>query len=161
MRIWEIEQKIREEIDAACDPIKAAIRAKWEPVLKEARERESGAAARQAEKQIQGALAEALWPVGTKLVEWTEFETYGWGTPRKIPWKPTGREGFYDIFDQRKMEKVRPRVSHAEPFIRLAKKNGTPSKLSSDRFRTQFGNWFPEKTHPDTYEHPAKKKGAQ
>lgn len=157
MTLRELESQMRQEIAAACEPIEKAIREKWEPVLQEARLREELAAAKRAEKLMQDALDQALWPVGTKLVEWSNRIPY---SQQVGSWKPTGREGFYDIFDERKMEQVRPMVSHAEPFVRLAKKNGTPSKLSSDKWGVQWGNWFPEGTHPDTYEHPAKKKGA-
>lgn len=159
MSVWKLEQQMKEEIAEAIKPIEDAIRAKWEPKLREAQE---AAKRRLLDKQAgeyQAALKAALWPVGTKLVEWSNREKRAWSCV-DVQWRKTGRTGFYDIFDERRHPRVKPMVWHAVPFVRLAKRDGTPGLISSDKWGVTWTNWLPEGEEPHTYKHPAKQEGS-
>jgi hypothetical protein len=153
MSLWKLEQVMREEIAEACKPIVAAIEAKYAPLIAEAKVAEEMRRKIEDDKILREALRDALWPVGTKLVEWTNRHN-------AHLWSRTGRVGFYEIFDERTSPPVTPREWHGNTFVRLAKKDGTPGRKSSSRWRVNWLEWLPEGEHPDTYKHPAKEREA-
>lgn len=152
---WELKNEMEAEISEAIRPIKEQIEAKWAPVLDEARRMKARRELRYKDEMYKAAVAAALWPIGTKLEEWTNTE--GRFAHRSIPWKPTGRTGFYEIYHEKKSANVARSMSHGKPFVRLANKDGSPG-LRADTW-VHWQSWLPEGLHPDNYEHPANRKG--
>lgn len=150
---WELKNEMQGEIEAAIAPIRDAIAAKWAPVLQAARDAEARQMQMYEDNEYAEAVENALWILGTKLVEWTDTAgCYGY---RKIPWEKTGRIGFYEIYHRENSAPIRGSQSHGKPFVRLAKKDGKPSVLAV-RW-AHWLSWLPDGEHPDTYEHPATK----
>lgn len=151
---WELKNEMQAEIAEAVRPITEQIEAKWKPILDDALLAETKREQRYRGQMYKSAVEAALWPIGTKLEEWTNTE--GHFVQRSIPWKPTGRTGFYEIYHEKKSADVARSMRHGEPFVRLAKKDGSPGSRAETWVHWQ--SWIPEGLHPDTYEHPANKE---
>ncbi len=150
----ELKNEMQAEIAEAVRPITEQIEAKWKPALEAARRLEANREFRYKDEVYKAAVEAALWPIGTKLEEWTNTE--GRFAQRSIPWKPTGRTGFYEIYHEKKSVNVARSMSQGKPFVRLAKKDGSPGSRAETWVHWQ--SWIPEGLHPDTYEHPANKE---
>jgi hypothetical protein len=151
---YELKQQVEAEIEAACKPIREAIWKKHCAALAQAKEEDRVAEEAWRDRATKSALKKALWPPGTKLVEWTnQRTTWKYGPVQKIPWEQTGQVGFFEIYDERTSGKVIPMKSHGIQFVRLARKDGSPGSKSASWFRWEC--WLPEGEHPDTYAHPA------
>lgn len=154
---YDLKQKIEAEIEEACKPIKSSIWKRYGGELLEAQRRDREHEERWKNDVIKSAKKKALWPIGTKLVEWSNRDPMSRWSHKRIPWYKTGRVGFYEIYDDR-CDKVTPSLGHGSLFVRLALKNGEPGRKSAERFGTVWKCWLPEGEHPDTYEHPANKE---
>lgn len=151
MRESEIKKQIKDEIEVACKPIREAIWAKYADQLAEAARQDKAAETELLDLLVANGISKAKWPIGTKLVEW-ENRIYQHGRCHIFPWRKTGREGFYEIYDERTSAKVvsAPRIGHL--FVRLALKNGKPGSRAESVYNWEL--WLPEGEHPDTYKHP-------
>lgn len=148
MKVWQIEAQIHEEIRRACQPIEEAIRDKYRPMLEEASRQEAEDWEREKNSWMQEALELALWPIGTRLVEWSRGLRHG---PEQ--WKQTGRIGLYEIYDENKSASIVPDRPHATPIIRLLRTDGTTGHRIVNW--VDWTNWLPEGQHPENYKHPA------
>lgn len=153
-RYHDLKSKVETEVMTAITPIRAAIWEKYIPALAEAKRLDDEDLARYKDRVMQESLRDALWPVGTKLVEWSNAHPTNRYSSQNAPWYRTGRRGFYEIFDERKSAKVVSFLSHGWDFVRLAKKGGTPGAKIAQYVNWQ--TWLPQGEHPDAYEHPFK-----
>lgn len=149
MKVWEIEKKIADEIKAACQPIEAAIRDKYRPMLEEASQKEAEYLELTKKTLMQEALKAALWPSQTRLIEWNRGLRHG---PEQ--WRQTGRIGLYEIYDEKSSAPTVPDRPHATAIIRLLRKDGTPGTRILNW--VDWTSWLPEGEHPDTYKHPSR-----
>lgn len=154
----ELENEMHAEIAEAVKPIEEAIRAKWEPVLEEARIRVADHRKNCIDSRYAEGLADALWRSGTKLVEWTNKRKNHYASYTTIPWERTGRGGVYEIYHKVNSEKTVPEPLQGDEIVRLSRKDGSPGARTVSWLRPE--KWFPEDVHPDTYEHPWKKREA-
>lgn len=156
---YDLKLEMQAEIAEAIKPIEEAIRARYDPLLKEAYAIEKQREDSYLDVRYASAVAEALWPIGTKLVEWENRVRSKYYQDREIPWRRTGRIGFYEIYDARKSASLVAPPSHASEMIRLARKDGTAGSKRATEWHL-MARWFPEGVHPNTYEHPLAKREA-
>lgn len=100
-----------------------------------------------AEKE-KDAAKDAPYPIGTKMVEWTEpYRSFY----NEVPKKPTGRTGVIELVTRETQHPANLRYGKASVgsyVIRLLKKDGTPSLSYVELGAWRTGTWLPEGKEP-------------